>query len=279
MNRRRGWLWIGGGVLLALFAGALVFIMMIRATAPLGQTPIMEPGGPRVRVVIAAREIRRHTLIKERDVSLKEVPAEAVPDEALLSIDNALGRIAEYTISSGEILVANSLFSSEPGSGEVAFTSLGDQVVLAQEDHVLLAIPPLDLMSNQFLQVGSHVDVLVSLQQQTGESGSTSSGAGETSPEGGERELVTAYTIQNVEVAAVKRSSGEGLTDPGETETDGAVQALLMALSPQDALILKQLIDRGGIIDMVLRAPSQDQLFDTQPVDRDYLYDRYRLPR
>jgi len=29
---------------------------------------------------------------------------------------------------------------------------------------------------------------------------------------------------------------------------------------------------------MALRAPTQDQLFDTQPVDTDYLYDRYRLP-
>ena len=281
MNRRRGWLWIGGGVFLALFAGALIFIMMIRVTAPLSQTPMVEAGGPPVQVVVAARDIPQHTLIKERDVSFKEVPAEAVPDEALLSVGSALGRIAEHTISSGEILVANSLFTSEPRSGEVAFTSLGDQVVLAQEDQILLAIPPLDLMSTQFLMVGNHVDILVSLQKQAEEGEAANPEAGEAPGEGSEPEMITAYTIQNAEVAAVKRSGGEASLDSGsegEAEANGAPQALLMALAPQDALILKHLIDRGAIIDMALRAPTQDQLFDTQPVDTDYLYDRYRLP-
>jgi len=276
MNRRRGWLWIGGGIFLALLAGALVFMLM-RATALPGQAPVPQAEGPRVRVVVAAREIPQHTVIKETDVSLKEVPAEAVPDEAMLSVESVLGKIAQHTISSGAILDANRLASYAPGSGEVAFTTLGDQVVLAQEDQVLLAIPPLDLMSTEFLVVGNHVDVLVSLLQEAEGAVSEGPAPEEEPPEGTQPELITAYTIQNAEVAAIKRSGGE---EKGETQpSSGAPQALLIALDPQDALILKHLIDRGAIIDLALRAPTSDQLFDTQPVDRHYLYDRYRLPR
>ena len=104
---------------------------------------------------------------------------------------------------------------------------------------------------------------------------------------------ITAYTIQNAEVVAIKYASGEVAKSDGgglqllsggeRAESEGpaaAPQALLMALDPQDALILKHLRDRGDVlIEIVLRAPTNDQLFDTQPIDEDYLYDRYRLPR
>ena len=58
---------------------------------------------------------------------------------------------------------------------------------------------------------------------------------------------------------------------------DIKVRAYLLILNPQDALVLKQLIDIGGIFDMVLRAPSSDRLFDLQPVMSEYLIDRYQL--
>ncbi|MCK4692508.1 MAG: hypothetical protein KAT23_02700, partial [Anaerolineales bacterium] len=54
-------------------------------------------------------------------------------------------------------------------------------------------------------------------------------------------------------------------------------QAILIALSPQDALVLKHLKDAGGIIDIVLRAPTSDQLFELNPVMSEYLKDRYEL--
>jgi len=282
MDRRKGWLWIGGGIFLALLAGALVFMMM-RATALPSQAPVPQAEGPRVRVVVAARDIPQHTVIKETDVSVKEVPAEAVPDEAMLSVESVLGKIAQDTISSGAILDANRLASYAPGSGEVVFTTLGDQVVLAQEDQVLLAIPPRDLMSAEFLVVGNHVDVLVSLPQEAEGAVSEGPAPEEEPPEGAQPELITAYTIQNAEVAMVKYSgdgASKGGDEKGETQpSSSAPQALLIALDPQDALILKHLIDRGAIIDLALRAPTSDQLFDTQPVDRDYLYDRYQLRR
>jgi pilus assembly protein CpaB len=56
-------------------------------------------------------------------------------------------------------------------------------------------------------------------------------------------------------------------------------QAILLALSPQDALVLKHLKDAGGVIDIVLRAPTSSQLFEPEPVMPDYLKDRYELEK
>jgi Flp pilus assembly protein CpaB len=301
MNRRKGWLWIAGGIVLALLAGVLVFTMVVRTADPSSQALAPEATGPKVRVVVAAHEIPQHTVIEKADLSVKGVPADAVPDGALLgAVESAVGRISQRTISAGEVLVSDALATYTPGSGEdVAFTTLGSKVVVAQEDQVLFAIPPLDLMSTKFLEVGNHVDVLVSLAQQQEAEGSVPP-RGEDQDEGESArgpaaappvELVTAYTIQNAEVAAIKYAAVQvqaskggpqlpGNPDAPSTEPESGVrQALLVAVDPQDALILKHLVDRGAMIDVALRAPSNDQLFDTQPVDSDYLYDRYRLPR
>lgn len=294
MNQRKGWLWIVGGIVLALLAGVLVFMMVVRTTDQSGQVLAPGPTGPQVRVVVAAREIPQHTVIAKADLSVKGVSADAVPDEALLDeeVAGAVGKIAERTISAGEILVSDVLASYTPGSGEkVSFTTLGSKAVLAQEDQVLFAIPPLDLMSTKFLEIGNHVDVLVSLEQETeGEvpRGQSEEEAGQGAPP--EKKLITAYTIQNAEVAAIKYAppvqvpeSGPKLPGGGEESeaepTSDIRQGLLVALDPQDALILKHLIDRGAILDIALRSPTNDQLFDTQPVDEEYLYDRYSLPR
>jgi hypothetical protein len=53
---------------------------------------------------------------------------------------------------------------------------------------------------------------------------------------------------------------------------------LLVTLAPQDALTLKYLIDAGGGIDIVLRAPGVERPFDVAPVDIDYLINRYSIP-
>ena len=53
--------------------------------------------------------------------------------------------------------------------------------------------------------------------------------------------------------------------------------ALLLALDPQDALVLKHLRDTGAIFDFVLRSPTSNVLFDLEPVTADYLVDLFGL--
>ncbi len=42
--------------------------------------------------------------------------------------------------------------------------------------------------------------------------------------------------------------------------------------------MLKYMLDAGGAIDLVMRSPGVDRPFDTDPVDVDYLIDRYDIP-
>jgi hypothetical protein len=48
-------------------------------------------------------------------------------------------------------------------------------------------------------------------------------------------------------------------------------------MNPQDALVLKHLMDTGAQVDLVLRSPNATQIFDLDPVFDEYLIDRYQL--
>jgi hypothetical protein len=69
-------------------------------------------------------------------------------------------------------------------------------------------------------------------------------------------------------------------TEPEEVTASTTIRpdSLLMTLPPQDALTLKYLIDAGGILDVVMRAPGVERPFETDPVDIDYLINRYSIP-
>ena len=64
----------------------------------------------------------------------------------------------------------------------------------------------------------------------------------------------------------------------GDGWTLGAPDLVLLSIAPQDALALKYAVDAGGAIDLVLRAPGVEKPFVTDPVDIDYLINRYRIP-
>ena len=52
--------------------------------------------------------------------------------------------------------------------------------------------------------------------------------------------------------------------------SDVEPEAFLLALDPQDALVLKHIIDSGGVIDIVLRAPTATVRFELSPVMADH---------
>jgi hypothetical protein len=60
--------------------------------------------------------------------------------------------------------------------------------------------------------------------------------------------------------------NAEGTPQPTATPLPQNVNAvaILLAIDPQDALVLKHLKDAGGVFDIVLRAPNQ--LFELEPV-------------
>jgi pilus assembly protein CpaB len=257
MARLRGCLWLTAGLVVALLAGIVAYVYLRQAGAGAGGQ-INAPAAETRQVVVALRVVPVRTQLTDQDVALKEVPTEAVPDDAVTDMNAAVGKLTLVELYPGEIVVGSRLVDPNVTSGD------GRTALVVAEDEVLMAIPAEDLMSQVgILKPGDHVDLLFTLQLGT-------TGGGEAASE----TEATINLLQNITIAALVGSSG------ANQETSGP-PALLLTIGPQDALVLKYAIDAGGILDIVLRAPGVEGPFETEPVDAGYIIDRYgiRQPR
>lgn len=282
MSRRR-WIIIGAAGTLAVAVGlGLLAAILNRAIAPLpGATPIP----PRtVSVVVTTHDIPIRVPLREEDVTLIEVPVQLAPRQALSDPLLAVGKITTVPLVTGETIVSHHLADPTNYTHDLAF--------VIEDDQVLMAFPAGDLMGRlNVLQAGDVVDILVSIQSPLMPD---PAGSGE-----GGSALFTFDAMQQVQISAVvvdilqSRKTETASTTAvrvGEQEVevqlqptptpqppDRAPQALLLALDPQDALVLKYLKDAGGVIDIVLRAPTATVRFEVSPVMADYLRDRFEL--
>jgi len=152
----------------------------------------------------------------------------------------------------------------------------GRLALVMAEDQILMAFPITDLLSRvNILKPGDKVDLLFTMNfPMEGLTEITGLAEGEAivAPQEGGEEQVTFNLLQNVTVAAVVG---------GERKEDGsytALQALLLTVGPQDALVIKYALDAGGIPDLVLRAPGMEQPFEVDPVDINYMIERFQIP-
>jgi len=257
MGRMRGCLWLTAGLLVALLAGVVAYVTLSRATAA-GQAPAegAQPASPTVEVVVAARAVAVRTALTNDDLATKQLPVEAVPEGAVSAIEDALAKITLVDLYPGEVILSQRLVDPNEVTGD------GRYALVIAEDQVLMAFPAGDLMSqSNVLKPGDQVDLLFTMNLPT-DRGAAAPGGGT-----GEEEPFTFNLMQNVSIAAIV-TAGEG----------GGPQALLLTISPQDALVLKYVKDNGGIVDIVLRAPGVDRPFEVEPVDVDYVLNRYQIP-
>lgn len=281
MGRLRGFLWLFAGLVAAVMAGIVGFVVLSRAAAQAS-----EVSRPEVPVVVAARMVPVRSALSEDDLSVKHVPVDAAPEGAISDIGEAVGKITLVELFVGEALLAQRLVDPNVVSGD------GRLALLLGEEEVLMAFPAQDLMSNSgVLKPGDRIDLLISLEfpgdrdleamtspgQATGDNkmqGITAAGQDE--------ELATFAVLQNVGIASViggQISGAESKGPLGASVTEARPpEAILLALSSQDALVLKYVMDAGGLQDIVLRAPGAERPFDMEPVDVDYVIDRYQIP-
>lgn len=273
---RKGIILIIAGIVVVmlgvLVVGRLVQTMLIPSAPPPAPTSVTE------KILVTSHGIQLGTVFGPNDLSIIELPVELVPLNRLTDPAQAIGKMAMVPMVAGEMVLPHRLAET---------TNIIDRTLAVDipDDQVLMAFPILDLMSQlNVLKQGDIVDIFITLtvvgDEATGDAGGT------FTLDAMQRITITAIVVDVVGEQAPQPTPPPVLT-PGAALTPvpppeprrGETQpiALLLALSPQDALVLKNLKDSGAIFDLVLRSPTSTELFDTTPVTEQYLIERYRL--
>ncbi|NIW47306.1 MAG: hypothetical protein GWN30_21930 [Gammaproteobacteria bacterium] len=271
---------IAGVIVAGIGFFAIRQILNQSLTPPVLPTPI-----PSIteKVVVMNRDAEVGDLLEAEDLVEVDMPVELIPRNAISSLQNVAGKITKVQLVDGEIVLSHHLADPTNVSHDLAF--------VIDDDKVLMAFPASDLMSGlNVLQRGDFVDIFVSIEEEVAPEEADETGA----PANEEEEatisrLFTFDAMQAVDITAMVvdvtyeegqspvPAVGEEGPRPTPQPVDVNVRAYLLALDPQDALVLKHLKDLGGRFDIVLRASNSIIRFDLQPVISEYLIDKYEL--
>ena len=239
------------------------------------QAPTSEPEVT-VQIAFAVNDMIEGDIISVEDVKLTEIPVQFAPRDVIENLDNIIGRILKTDIYAGEMVLNHNVADPTGKIFDIAY--------VLDEKHVLMAIPATDLLSREsIIQRGDIVDIMVSYQsdlEPVAERESFSA-TDET-----ETQQVTFTAFQRLGITAIvidiinTDDASQGNAQPSRVSTQRqniVVQAYLVALDPQDALVLKYINDAGGIFDFVIRAPTSTGQFNLTPVTAKYIKELYNL--
>jgi pilus assembly protein CpaB len=274
-----------GKVFLIVLAGLILVGVGVMASILLvqrfqaSQTPVdAEEQTVKTTVVVLTRDLLLGDRIATGDVELASVPIEIAPRDAITTLEEAIGRIIKTDLIQGEMVLGHNLADPTNNNRDLSF-------ILA-DDHVILAFPADDLLTRQnMVKRGDIIDIYASIDLEV------EIVDGETAEEDAEPETdtftmdamqrvgVTALVLDIIDDGSFANTDQNLLMDENGQVTDMNyfINAILLALNPQDALVLKHLKDTGAIFDIVLRSPTSEVQFDLTPVTEQYIIEYYGL--
>lgn len=252
MNRRRGWVPLALGLVLALGTGVATFFLLqqqrqaataqVEALASRQRSPVAT-----LKLPVAARPLTPGTTLTTEDLLLKDFPMDLVPVAAITSTIDLENAILAEPVGQGETFTISQLI------GQSA-TRASRQLAAGQ---IMFAYPVADLLSqSNVIEAGDHLDLLLTLPMINAD--------GTAGP-------VTTFTLQNISVFKVLRAPGD---EEGQL---GEALALLLSIRPEDAVLLKHVKDSEGTIDFVLRSVLDTEPVEVPPVDREDLISLYGM--
>lgn len=256
MKERRGWLWLASGLLMAVLAGLLTFQIVneLSITASLSRDEEITL----IPVVVATTDIPAFSPISAGMITRLEVPSTMLPVEFVSDLEDAIGTMTLIDISSGEMLIPSRITDPTDPDSPVLYTM--------DDDQVLIALPTRALVGELgMLRVGGHIDIAYTQSFVLADGQNVSNGGQD------ERTNTTFLGLQNLEIKGLMRRT------PAEDGIIARPEALLLAVSPQEALILKHLTDSGSPMDFFLRSPENNARMTVVPVDEQYLIDYFQL--
>jgi Flp pilus assembly protein CpaB len=271
------------GILFAILGIALIGLGIFAISLLLqrsGPQVIVQPTPiPTVKttVVVVTHDMFLGDLIDAADVTTVDVPVELVPRDAVTDVNAAVDKFVKADLVQGEMVLQHNLADPTNNQYDISF--------ILSDDHVLLAFPAGDLMSsNSIIKRGDIVDIFATISAEVQRVGTTE---GSSQPAATEEpptvEMITIDAYQALEITALvadifteENAPPPSVTNP-PTRSQVSVRAYLLALNPQDALLLKYLVDSGADFDMVLRAPPSHQTFELTPITSEYIVELYGL--
>jgi Flp pilus assembly protein CpaB len=143
------------GVLLALLAFGLVFV--VAGALSSGRAG---PGGPSVKVVVAARDIPLRAILQKEDLVLQDFATTDVPPQSYSQTKDATGLIAELNIAKGQALTQNMLAKSADGG----FSGIQPAYLPIAQGFVALTIPTSEQQGVAgYIQAGDYINVIATV--------------------------------------------------------------------------------------------------------------------
>lgn len=265
--KRSNWVWFAASGVLAIIAGvAAVVALQFVAARSRGDVQVV-----RQAVVVARTPIGAETIIRADMVRVEE--RDELPNGAVTEVGYVVGRPALRDISEGEILSTQDV--PPPESPDPDDWELG-------EEYLAVALPADDILSQWgAVRVGDHVDVLLTLDVIL-ETPMYPQEEARALPEGETLQTITrdqsmdqvsTLVLQNLEVLRI-------IQDPQASQEEGAPpprRAMILKITPQDAVLLKFFRNSGYSMDLALRNSENASLYDVQAVNINYLILRYGI--
>ncbi len=260
------------GVVLGIIAAAATFIILRETTPPAGEAggaPLVESS----TVLVAYQTIEPWQEIPVDAVGPAEypnpIPADAVlgemttenPDGTALPVSGVeyiQGKISNTRIYPGQVIVTTQLLDKQLEEQRLGLGSNLSYII--PDGQVAIAIP-IDQISSVAgaLRAGDQVDIIATISLGVG------------GDPNAETESVTQYLMQKVPVLRVGPWT---VTEDDSQESVGGI--VTVVVEPQQALEIKRIRDSASF-EFVLRSITDDSDFTTQPVNDQYLIDRYNL--
>ncbi|MDD3828237.1 MAG: Flp pilus assembly protein CpaB [Anaerolineae bacterium] len=270
--KRRSWIWFLISGILALLAG-VVAIAALRFFADRVDPEI--PVASQM-VVVANSPIAAGSIIRVDWVALTE--RDQIPSGAIVNPDDVIGRKALADIAPNEVIRVQDVEQQAQGPSRSDIPA----------DKIAVALPADDILSKWgAVMPGDHVDVLFTLdviletdmypeevlRVEEGE-------VLQRLERDQSLDHVSVLTLQNLEVLQIIEEPGVTLEEGQQAQDQAASvpqRAMVLAINPQDAVLLKYLRDTEGILDVALRSPDNGTLFNAEPVNINYLVLRYGI--
>lgn len=245
------------GIVLALIAGAAVFIVLANAEPQPVQVPT-------TKVVIAFQKIRDRSEISADQVGQVDWPQTVpTPIGAFQDPAEVVGKLPLDPIYAGQPIIADMLISKAD-----ALERHSNAALILEQGQVAVAFGvSLGSSVAEAIQTGDRVDLIVTYSVEV-QNPITSQGTGQY--------IVTQKTLENVLILQV----GPWPRDVGEQSSaqgGGPVNVVTLQMVEQDAIALKHIENTASSHAFVLRAANDEQIFTTEPVTLEYLNRRFNF--